>query len=276
MQADGFTAVDAGFAEFYRGSYARIVTLVAVLLGDQDEAQDVAQDAFARALGRWPQLQRYDVPEAWVRKVAFRLAIDAGRRTRRQRLLSARLARTGSGEVPDTVPPADRLEHSDVAAALAGLPMAQREVVVLHYLADLPVEQIARDCGVPSGTVKSRLAAGRRRLEAALKDGAEVTGHGVIYGITGIVVEPNLWDEVARYSALKARPTAVFRPWPLIGHNYSWCDPLWTDGSGMHALAVCGTPNYGLQIDGHRMRLVNLHFPVQEMTPSTNAYFFAF
>lgn len=100
--------------------------------------------------------------------------------------------------------------------------------------------------------------------------------HGVIYGITGIIVEPNLWDEVARYSALKARPTEVFRPWLLIGHNYSWCDPLWTDGSGLHALAVCGTPNHGLRIDGHRMRLVNLHFPVQEMTPSTNAYFFAF
>lgn len=177
MQADGSTAVDAGFAEFYRGAYARIVTLVAVLLGDKDEAQDVAQDAFARALGRWPQLQRYDVPEAWVRKVAFRLAIDAGRRTRRQRLLSARLAGAGFGETPDAASPGDGLEHSDVAAALAGLPMAQREVVVLHYLADLPVEQIARDFGVPSGTVKSRLAAGRRRLEAALKDGVEVTGH---------------------------------------------------------------------------------------------------
>jgi RNA polymerase sigma-70 factor (ECF subfamily) len=180
MEADGFAAGDAGFAEFYAGSYARIVTLVAVLLGDPHEAQDVAQEAFARALGRWPRLRRYDVPEAWVRKVAFRLAVDASRRTRRQRLLPARLASAGSGEVPDAAPPGDGLEFSGVAEALAGLPMAQREVIVLHYLADLPVEQIARDRGLPSGTVKSRLVAGRRRLEAALKDRKdriEVTGH---------------------------------------------------------------------------------------------------
>ena len=173
MQADGFAAEDAGFAEFFQGSYARIVTLAAVLLGDSHEAQDVAQEAFARALGRWQRLQTYDVPEAWVRKVAFRLAVDASRRARRRRLLTARLAR--SAEMAGAGPAGDPLEFPDVAAALAGLPMAQREVIVLHYLADLPVEQIARDCGLPSGTVKSRLAAGRRRLETALKDRIEVT-----------------------------------------------------------------------------------------------------
>jgi RNA polymerase sigma-70 factor (ECF subfamily) len=174
--AGGLMEAD-GFAEFYQGSYVRIVMLVAVLLGDRHEAQDVAQEAFARALGNWHRLRRYDVPETWVRKVAFRLAVDTSRRNRRQRLLSTRLAGANPGEDHDAAPPDDRLEYSEVAAALAELPMVQRQVIVLHYLADLPVEQIARDCGVPSGTVKSRLVAGRRRLEAALKDGAEVSGN---------------------------------------------------------------------------------------------------
>lgn len=118
MEADGFAggdAVDAEFAEFYQGSYARVVTLVAVLPGDEHEAQDVAQDAFARALGRWPRLRKYDVPEAWVREVAFRLAIDAGRRTRR-RLLSTRLARAASREVASGAPLDDALEYSQVSA----------------------------------------------------------------------------------------------------------------------------------------------------------------
>src|SRR5215469_1313922 len=92
MEADGPAARYAEFVEFYQGCYSRVVTLAAVLLGDQHEAQDVAQEAFARALGRWPRLRTFDVPEAWVRKVAFRLAIDASRRIRRQRLLSQRLA----------------------------------------------------------------------------------------------------------------------------------------------------------------------------------------
>jgi RNA polymerase sigma-70 factor (ECF subfamily) len=175
MESHGFAAGDAGFAEFYHGTYPRIVTLVAVLLGDQHEAQDVAQEAFARALGRWQRLRKYDVPEAWVRKVAFRLAIDAGRQTRRRRLLPARLAGAGLTAVPQAQNPADRLQFSNMATALAGLPLAQREVVVLHYVADLPVEQIARDCGIPLSTVKSRLVAGRRRLATALTGQVEVT-----------------------------------------------------------------------------------------------------
>ena len=176
MEADGFAAGDAGFAEFYHGSYQRIVTLVAVLLGDQHEAQDVAQEAFSRALGCWQRLRKYDVPEAWVRKVAFRIAVDTGRRTRRRRLLQARLARSGPGGVPEAAPPASaaQLESPRLVEALTALPMAQREVIVLHYLADLPVEQIARDLAVPLSTVKSRLVAARRRLAAALSDEVEV------------------------------------------------------------------------------------------------------
>lgn len=177
MEADGFAAGNAGFDEFYHGTYPRIVTLVAVFLGDQHEAEDVAQEAFARALGNWARLRRYDVPEAWVRKVAFRLAVDADRRNRRQRLLPTRLARRGSAA--EAAAPSDSgLEFSPVVAAMAVLPLAQREVIVLHYVADLPVEQISRDCGVPLSTVKSRLVAGRRRLAAALTDQVEVNRNG--------------------------------------------------------------------------------------------------
>jgi RNA polymerase sigma-70 factor (ECF subfamily) len=188
----GFAAGDAGFAEFYHGSYPRIVTLVAVLLGDQHEAQDVAQEAFARALGRWQRLRKYDVPEAWVRKVAFRLAVDTSRQTRRRRLLPARLA-AGAGHSPaaDTANPADQLGlgFSNMATALAALPMAQREVIVLHYVADLPVEQISRDFGIPTSTVKSRLVAGRRRLAVALKDQGAPTDQGALPG--QVEVTPN-------------------------------------------------------------------------------------
>jgi RNA polymerase sigma-70 factor (ECF subfamily) len=175
MDADGPAARHAEFVEFYEACYSRVVTLAAVLLGDHHEAQDVAQEAFARALGRWPRLQTFDVPEAWVRKVAFRLAIDASRRIRRQRLLSQRLAGARSPDGHLAAPLGEQLQYSEVATALAGLPMTLREVIVLHYVADLPVEQIARECGMSSGTVKSRLVAGRRRLEAALK---EVAGIG--------------------------------------------------------------------------------------------------
>jgi RNA polymerase sigma-70 factor, ECF subfamily len=175
MEADGSAAEYADFGDFYQGSYSRVVTLVAVLLGDRHEAEDIAQEAFARALGRWPRLRTFDAPEAWVRKVAFRLAIDTSRRIGRQRLLSRLIAGASTRDGPVAVPPGEQLQYTEVAAALARLPMTLREVIVLHYVADLPVEQIARECDLSSGTVKSRLAAGRRRLQALLK---EVAGIG--------------------------------------------------------------------------------------------------
>lgn len=70
------------FEEFYAASYGKVTALVAAVLGDRDGADDVTQEAFARALARWPRLSGYELPEAWVRRVALRLAIDSGRRAR--------------------------------------------------------------------------------------------------------------------------------------------------------------------------------------------------
>ena len=60
--------------------------------------------------------------------------------------------------------------------ALRGLPVAQRKVVVLHHLLDLPVEQVAAELGVPTGTVKSRLARARGALAAQLAPGSGTEG----------------------------------------------------------------------------------------------------
>jgi RNA polymerase sigma-70 factor (ECF subfamily) len=152
------------FEEFYAANYGRIAALVTAVTGDRNEADDIAQETFARALARWPRVGGYELPEAWVRKVALRLAIDSGRRLRRTwRTLP--LLRAVRPAEPD---PGDALPFTALGRALSRLPLREREVVVLYYVADLTVEQIAHDRGIPVGTVKARLAAGRRRLEAAL------------------------------------------------------------------------------------------------------------
>ena len=153
------------FGEFYQATYGRTLALITALIGDRSEAEDVTQEAFARALARWNRLRNYDLPQAWVRRVALRLATDSGRRLRRAYRVGVKL----SAQRPD--PPArpdDALGFTDLGAALRQLPLAQREVLVLHYLADLSVEQIAADRGLPTGTVKTRLVSGRRRLEREL------------------------------------------------------------------------------------------------------------
>ena len=156
------------FTEFYEASYGRVVALVAAITGERHQAEDIAQEAFARALTRWSRVARYDLPEAWVRRVALRLSIDAGRRTRRAALLSLRLSR-----LVDERSPRDPLAATALSVALLRLPVAQRQAVVLYYLADLPVEEIARDCGVSVSTVRTRLAAARQRLERELAESDE-------------------------------------------------------------------------------------------------------
>jgi RNA polymerase sigma-70 factor (ECF subfamily) len=81
------------FQEFYQASYGRTVAMVAAVAGSRHEAEDIAQEAYARALARWSRLRAYDLPEAWVRKVALRLAIDSGRRLRRGALAAFLLGR---------------------------------------------------------------------------------------------------------------------------------------------------------------------------------------
>jgi RNA polymerase sigma-70 factor, ECF subfamily len=145
------------FEAFYEGAFLRLVGQLFVVTGDLAEAEDVVQEAFARASSRWASLRAYDVPEAWVRRVALNLAANA---LRRQRSQLAALLRLG----PPRPMPAVSEETAAVARALRALPVAQRQVIVLHHLLDLPVDEVARELRVPVGTVKSRLARARRAL----------------------------------------------------------------------------------------------------------------
>ena len=61
--------------------------------------------------------------------------------------------------------------HVALVEALKQLPEAQRQAIVLHHIADLPVHEVARETGAPEGTVKARLARGRAALQQILSDG---------------------------------------------------------------------------------------------------------
>jgi RNA polymerase sigma-70 factor (ECF subfamily) len=154
-----------GFAECYAAAFPALATQLYVYTGDLDLAHDLVQEAFCRALTRWSRLADYDDPAAWVRRVAFNLANSRWRRTR------VALAYLRRQRVEHVVGPSpDRVA---AVAALATLPPAQRRAVVLHYLADLSVAQIAEQEGVAVGTVKSWLHRGRIALAARLGAGLE-------------------------------------------------------------------------------------------------------
>jgi RNA polymerase sigma-70 factor, ECF subfamily len=154
-------SVGDDFAAFYAASYRRLVGQLFVVLGDLNEAEDVVQEAFTRAAARWPRVRAYDAPEAWVRRVALNEAFTVLRRAKRQLRLLGRLP--SDREAPEL--PSDVV---DVLAAMRRLPVNQREVLVLHYLVELILDEVARHLRMPGGTVRSRLARGRRALATAL------------------------------------------------------------------------------------------------------------
>ncbi|GIF72358.1 RNA polymerase sigma factor [Asanoa siamensis] len=156
---------EADLRAIYLASAGRLVAVLYGLTGDFAEAEDAVHEAFARALSRPGQLRRVDSPEAWLRTVAMNIA-----RTRcRRRLLLERIIHSGRLRRPESTPPisADRVA---LAEAMQAVPRPVRECLVLHYIADLTIADVAaaQQCSVEA--VKSRLLRGRRALATLLED----------------------------------------------------------------------------------------------------------
>ena len=150
----------------YEAYYGRLVAQVFGLIGDLAEAEDAVQEAFARVLASPRSFVAADDSERWLRVVALNVA-----RTRyRRRWLFDRLVRAGRIEPAPAAVPGLSADRVALLAALRRLAPPTREAVVLHYLADLPVGEVAATLDVPVGTVKARLARGRIALARFLTD----------------------------------------------------------------------------------------------------------
>ena len=161
------------FDEMYYGSYGSVLRAVRLLVTTPEDAHDLAQEAYARALARWDAVSVMENPAGWVRHVAVNAALDASRRDNsRRRTFSRLLARREeqvAGPSPDTV---------DVVRALRALKPDHRRAIVLHYLCDMSVEDIAEQTGRPIGTIKTHLSRGRASLAGLLRADEQVSLDG--------------------------------------------------------------------------------------------------
>ncbi|MGO9218593.1 MAG: sigma-70 family RNA polymerase sigma factor [Streptosporangiaceae bacterium] len=150
------------FAEFYREAKDECLFTVMVSVGDRDTAQDLVDEAFARAWASWGTVSRHPAPAAWVVRTALNTSISRWRRRRRE------------VPVPDLALVADRPAAGGAAgssvdprimAALLRLPARQRQVVALRLFLDLDTAGTARVLGIAPGTVQAHLG----RAMAALR-----------------------------------------------------------------------------------------------------------
>jgi RNA polymerase sigma-70 factor (sigma-E family) len=158
-------ASEQEYVEYLSARLPMLHRLAYSLCGNSDQADDLVQEAATRLFQRWSQASRADQIDAYVRTVVVRLFLDNRRKGWwRIRLFAA---------PPDVRRTEDRgvEERTVLWSALERVPPRQRAVLVLRFLHDLSVEEVARVLGCSAGTVKSQtshgLAAMRRLLDGA-------------------------------------------------------------------------------------------------------------
>ena len=143
---------------------------VRAVAGEPDMAADVVQDALLTVFRKLHALQEPRAYNAWARRIASRLLFAAMRRERAREAIHEEF--DASIPAPDSAeqPALDAEMMQSVPELLASVSPASREVLVLHYLEELPIAEIASTLDLPIGTVKSRLAYGLRTLRQLVHD----------------------------------------------------------------------------------------------------------
>jgi RNA polymerase sigma-70 factor (ECF subfamily) len=160
------------FDGFYRTNYPRVVLSLRLATGSADDAEDLAQEAFARTMVHWARVRGGSSPLGYVYRVAFRL--QQRRRLRRKRQHdaasdAARLRSTGLAEAAGDA----WSDGEAVREALTQLPPACRRAAVLCLYADMTAPEAAAVLGVSASTIRTHIQRARQTLVATLAPGHE-------------------------------------------------------------------------------------------------------
>jgi RNA polymerase sigma-70 factor (ECF subfamily) len=160
VEAVGALSVDAGsLDEAFRLHQPWLVRRLALIVGDAEEARDLAQQAFVRAAERWPLPPGQQVAR-WLAVVGVRLALNERRRRRLWGFLAVR--DSDAAWAIETNP--------DLWRGLMNLDPRTRAALVLTVLDGYTQDEVAEALGVPRGTVASWLSRARDRLRPILED----------------------------------------------------------------------------------------------------------
>lgn len=146
------------FEGWYEREHQRVFRACLVLGGNADLASEATDEAFARALERWPAVSRMVAPGAWVQVVALNHLRHTLRRRRWERQLAPRPVQAAELALP----------YPEVWVAIRRLPPRQQTAVVLRYVGDLPEADIAAAMGTTRGNVARTLHDAREQLRHRL------------------------------------------------------------------------------------------------------------
>ena len=152
------------FARLAEARSLRLLRTATVILGNEADAFEAAQDALVAVWINLPSLRDPDRFDAWLNRTLVNKCRDAARKRGRVREIALDADQI---TVADTTE--DRLEQLAILAAFDRLPVEQRHLLVMHHIDRISVEEIGLQLAVPVGTAKSRLWTARKALERALE-----------------------------------------------------------------------------------------------------------
>jgi RNA polymerase sigma-70 factor (ECF subfamily) len=216
-------AAQAAVAEAFRNDWGRVVAYLIKVVGDWDLAEECAQDAFARALERWPRDGVPTSPAAWLKTTARNRAYDRIRRANVGDSKLKQIAMTESNNSPEIVDPniADDRLRLMFTCCHPALPVEAQVALALRTLAGLTTPEIARAFLVSEETMAKRLVRAKRKIQDAgipykVPEAAQLSERlvavlAVIYGLfnegygasSGTdLIRVNLCDEAIRLGRL--------------------------------------------------------------------------
>lgn len=177
IEVERFRAGDPDvFEQVVRTYYDRVYRLALRMLGTPGDAEDAAQEVFLRIHRRASRFHGRSALSTWIYRVAHNICLDEIRKRKRRPVgtishgedfdMAANIPDTQSG--PEAIVTALD-ESAEIRHALKTLPQEYQSVLILREIEELTYDEIAAVLGCPVGTVRSRLARGRRLLAEHLE-----------------------------------------------------------------------------------------------------------
>jgi len=161
---------DAGFEIRVSENQRRVFQIAYSALGNRSDAEEVAQETFLRAYQNFRSLRDGEKFRNWVNRIAFRLALNRQRATRRRLKRDTAWHGGGATEKADPGIDAERwLQLAELRSAVEKLPKKFRVVLQLCVVEEMDATQVGAVLGLPAGTVRSRMHAARKLLLEAMK-----------------------------------------------------------------------------------------------------------
>jgi RNA polymerase sigma-70 factor (sigma-E family) len=159
--------VDESFTDFVTEARPRLARIAYLMCGDWHHAEDVVQTVLGRLYRRWEKVSRAGDPQGYVRRALLNAVIDSRRRGWRREHPAGHITEESGGSPIYPVHASDPTTKA-VLHALAQLAPRQRAVVLLRYVEQMSVTEVATELGISEGTVKSQASRGTNTLRALL------------------------------------------------------------------------------------------------------------